>query len=200
VPSSNSFIAITSSGTLDTTTLLRHSELNSGSSCSRSKIDDASVSIATVKTVLSSSLSSKLEVWLAKSGKSLEDRDDSVLREGSRHKCVESERAIPPRIVQSDEGNPPLMSEGEVWLTLETGIVGAKDTSSGPVGAVADNPVGAWSLSPQTVALLRLQQGLRLQGVQIVCPTENPDPYQNLGRRGHANRWGQHPRGRLWWR
>jgi len=45
---------------------------------------------------------------------SLGDRDDSVLREGMTRKFVESERAIPPRIVESDEGNPPLMLEGEV--------------------------------------------------------------------------------------
>jgi len=74
---------------------------------------------------------------------SLKDRDDSVLREGRTRKFVESEHAIPPRIVESDEGNPPLMLEGEVRLTFDTGIVGAKETSSGPVGAAADNPVGA---------------------------------------------------------
>jgi len=72
------------------------------------------MSIATVKIVLSLSSSSELEASLSKSGKSLEDRDDSVLREGSTHKFVESECAIPPRIVESDEGNPPLMLEGEV--------------------------------------------------------------------------------------
>ena len=64
---------------------------------------------------------------------------------------MESERAIPPRIVESDEGNPPLMLEGEGRLTLDTGIVGAKEQSSGPVGTAADNPVGAWSLSPHAV-------------------------------------------------
>ena len=61
---------------------------------------------------------------------------------------MESERAIPPRIVESDEGNPPLMLEGE--LTLDTGSVGAKEISSEPVsvgtddlgGAAADNPEG----------------------------------------------------------
>jgi len=72
------------------------------------------MSIATVKIVLSLSSSSELEASLSKSGKSLEDRDDSVLREGSTRKFVESECAIPPRIVESDEGNPPLMLEGEV--------------------------------------------------------------------------------------
>jgi len=64
---------------------------------------------------------------------------------------VESERAIPPRIVESDEGDPPLMSEGEVRLTFDTGVVGAKEISSEPVcagtddlgGAAADNPEGA---------------------------------------------------------
>jgi len=73
----------------------------------------ASVSAATVEIVLSSSSSSELEAWLSKPGMSLKDRDDSVLREGKTRKLVESERAIPPRIVESDEGNPPLMSEGE---------------------------------------------------------------------------------------
>jgi len=55
---------------------------------------------------------------------------------------VESERAIPPRIVESNEGDPPLMLEGEVRLTFDTGTVGAKETSSGPVGTAADHPVG----------------------------------------------------------
>jgi len=85
------------------------------------------------------------------SGKSLEDRDDSVLREGRTRKFVESERAIPPRIVESDEGDPPPMLEGEARLTLDTGVVGAKETSSGPGGmgaddlggTAADNPEGA---------------------------------------------------------
>jgi len=56
---------------------------------------------------------------------------------------VASERAIPPQIVESDEGDPPLMLEGEVRLTFDTGIVGAKETLSGPVGTAADNPVRA---------------------------------------------------------
>jgi len=73
----------------------------------------ASVSTATVEMVLSSSSSSKLEAWLSNPGASLEDVDDSVLCEGRTCKFVESERAIPPRIVESDEGNPPLMLEGE---------------------------------------------------------------------------------------
>ena len=63
---------------------------------------------------------------------------------------MESERAIPPRIVESDEGNPPLMLDGEARLTLDTGSVGAKQISSEPVdtgtddlgGAAADNPEG----------------------------------------------------------
>jgi len=78
-----------------------------------SKIDEVSVSVTaveTVETVLSSL--SKLEAWLSKWGKSLDDKDDSVLREGSTRKIVESEHAIPPRIVESDESNPPLMLEG----------------------------------------------------------------------------------------
>jgi len=32
--------------------------------------------------------------------------------------------------MESDEGNPPLMLEGEVRLTFDTGIVGAKETLS----------------------------------------------------------------------
>jgi len=80
------------------------------------------------------------------------------------------------------------MLEGEVRLTFDTGIVGAKEISSGPVGAAADNPVRAWSLSSQTVLLLRLQQGLGLQGVHIVCPMENPDPHPNHRSQDHANR------------
>jgi len=46
------------------------------------------------------------------SGALLEDIDDSVLREGRTRKFVESERTIPPRIVESNEGAPPLMLEG----------------------------------------------------------------------------------------
>jgi len=37
----------------------------------------------------------------------------SIPTEGRTRKFVESERAILPRIVESDEGNPPLMLEGE---------------------------------------------------------------------------------------
>jgi len=47
------------------------------------------------------------------SGESLKDRDDSVLRKGITCKFVGSERAIPPQVVESDEGDPPLMLEGE---------------------------------------------------------------------------------------
>jgi len=89
------------------------------------KTDDALVSITTIKTVLLSPLSSKLEAWLSTLGKSLEDIDNSVLHEGIACKRVESEHAIPPRIVESDEGNPPLLLEGGVQLTLDTGSVGA---------------------------------------------------------------------------
>jgi len=108
-----------------------------------SQIEEASVSVATVETVCSSSSSPELEAWLSRSGESLEDRDNSALREGRTRKFVESERAIPPRIVESDEGDPPLMSEGGAWPTFDTGVVGAKETSSGPVGTAADNPEGA---------------------------------------------------------
>jgi len=146
------------------------------------------VSVATVEMVLSSSPSSKLEAWLSRSSFSLEDRDDSVLCEGKTRKFMESERAIAPRIVESDEGNSPLMSEGGVRRTFDTGVIGAKEMSSGPVGAAADNPLRARSMSPQTVPLVRLQQGLGLQGVHIVCPTENLDPNQNLGLRDRSNR------------
>jgi len=83
------------------------------------------------------------------SGASLEDRDNSVLREGRTRKFVESERAIPPLIVESNEGNPPLMSEGEVRLTFDTGVIGAKETLSGPVGTAADDLGGAASDNPK---------------------------------------------------
>jgi len=43
-------------------------------------------------------------------------------------------------------------------------------------------------IRPQTVPLLRLQQGLGLQGVHIVCPIENPDPYPNHDLQDRANR------------
>ena len=122
------------------------------------------------------------------SGVSFEDIDDSALCEGKTRKFVESERAIPPRIVESDEGTPPLMLEGERRLTFDTGIVGAKEQSSRPVGTAADKPWKAWSLSPHTVLLLRLQQGLGLQGVHIVCPMENPGPCPNRDLQDRANR------------
>jgi len=85
------------------------------------------------------------------SGKSLEDRDDSALREGRTRKFVESEHAIPPRIVKSDEGNPPLMLEGAVRLTFDTGVVGAKETSSVPTGAGADDLGGTAADNPEGV-------------------------------------------------
>jgi len=36
-----------------------------------------------------------------------------------------------------------LQLEGDVQLTFDTGIVGAKEMSSGPVGTAADNPLRA---------------------------------------------------------
>jgi len=54
------------------------------------QIKDASVSVATVEIVLSSSESeSTLEAPYSKSGKSLEDIDDSALREGVTRTHVE---------------------------------------------------------------------------------------------------------------
>jgi len=114
-----------------------------------SKMEEASASVATVEMVLSSSSLPELDAWLSNSGLLLEDADNSALREGTTRKFMESERAIPPRIVESDEGDPPLKLEGGAQLTLDTGVVGAKEILSGPVGTGADDLGGAAADNPE---------------------------------------------------